>query len=318
MTIRMKRWTAFLIGNLVLSILFVSPRNTYAAADDPKCVFLRHEAERVRVSPSPVPDHIPAGIRPEYGRYATEVNVNLLEGKIDSCDKKEKLSSLSRLRLLEATRLAHIDRIRKELPGVTASGVIEAVNTLYEQEARSFYNYETQKLPMIDRDVIKDFPMLLDLVKGSSLPDDLKTSFSQNFRFIKYEEAGQLQNGLRGINKDLGTTFVYLLRSDLSDRAAADAEKLKQAEKDRLEKEKISTQAQADAVQRTKITARITVSISALVVMALIGFILIRREVVAFPIWLNVLEVSGCILLGWVLIGMGLLTWLSDYVGLAF
>ena len=286
--------------------------------EDPKCSFLRQELPRLQNSGAAVPERVPAGIRSVYGRFAAEANVNVLQGKINSCDQKEKLSSLARLRVLESMRLQHVDKIRKELPGSSADAVVEALNGLYEQEARSFYNYETVKIPMLDRDVIKDFPTLLDLVKRSSLPEEVKTSFTQNFRFIKYEEAGRLQNGLRGIDKDLGTTFAYVLRSDLGDRAAADVEQRKADEQARLEQIKASDKAQADSVERQKLNARITLSICALVVLALIGWILTGRDVVTWRVWLNVLAVAGVVLLGWILIGMGLLTWITEYVGLAF
>src|SRR5205814_1622703 len=114
---------------------------------------------------------------------------------------------------------------------------------------------------------------LLDLVKASNLPDEFKSSFVQNFRYIKYEEAGKLQNGLRGIDKDLGTTFAYLLRSDLVERASTDADQ-------RTAAADAATKSQKETAERLKLTARITLSISALAVLALIGWILIRREII--------------------------------------
>ena len=286
--------------------------------DEAKCAFLRRELTRIQTAPVDIPDRVPASIRAVYPRYAAEVNLNVIQGKISSCEKKEKLSSLTRLRTLDAARLDHIDKIRHDMPGASGDAPVEAVNSLYEQEAKTFYNSDTVRIPQLDRDVVKDFPTLLQLVKSSSLPDEQKNVFTQNFRFIRYEEAGRLQNGLRGVDKDLGNTFVYLLRSDLADRAAADAEQQKNNEKKRLEDQKVSEKALADADHKAHINARISVSVTAIISLALIGFILIRRDAVTFETWLQVMEISGVILLGWVLIGMGLLTWLAEYVGLAF
>jgi hypothetical protein len=332
--VKMKRRLA--LGIIVLAIGVTSvrgglagqpqaaPRAAAAKPDsatpggDPKCAFLKQELARLQNSSTATPDRIPASIRPLYSHYATEVNVNIVEGKIGSCEKGEKLSSLVRLRGLEAMRLQHIGRIRRQLQGAPADALVAAVNSLYEQEAGSFYNYESVGVPVIDRDVIKDYPTLLELVKLSRLPEELKTSFPRDFKFIKYEEAGHLQNGLLGIDKDLGNTLMYVLRADLAERSAADAERLREADRARVEQQKASEKREADAAQRIKSTARITLSVSILVVLALVGFLLIGREAVTFPVWLNVMEVAGLVLLAWVLIGMGLLTWLATYIGLAF
>ena len=325
----MKRCRIFFIAAMMLAIACTveaqAPSKTSgvksekdASAQDAKCAFLRRELLRLEDAPVPIPDRIPSGARPLYSRYAAEVRLNILRGKTTSCEQKEKLSSLSRLRALESVRLEHIDKIRKEVQGGIGDVLVEATNNLYEEEAKSFYNYETVKVSVIDRDVIKDFPTLLELVKTSSLPEDLKASFTQNFRFIKYEEAGRLQNGLRGVDKDLGTTFAYLLRADLGDRAAADVEARKAAEKALAAQLKADEQADAERLARARTNARITLSISTLVVLALIGWILIKREVVPLQTWGNVMAVAAVGLVGWILVGMGLLEWLGGYVGTAF
>lgn len=303
--------TLLLAGTIFAAGLTLSGQAPPKPAADPKCAFLRQELTRLQNFPAPIPDRIPASIRPLYGRHAAEVNANIVQGKIESCGKKEKLSSLGRLRTLDSVRLEHIAKIRQEFQGATADALVEAVNNLYEEEATSFYNYERVKVMANDRDVVKDFPMLVDLVQGSGLAAEIKASFVKDFRYINYEEAGRLQNGLRGLDKDLGTTFLYVLRNDLSERAATDAAQ-------REEQRKASEEAQTKAVYDAKLNARITLSISAIVVLALVGFILIRRELVTLQAWLNVGAVAAVVLVGWILVTMGLLTWLQGYVGLAF
>lgn len=331
----MKRYHKFLSGALTCAIVLIGSETARAASEqtpsaaasgksdksssteDPKCSFLRQELLRLQASPFAGLERVPATARPSYERAAAEVGLSIVQGKIDSCGRKEKLSSPARLRRLESARLELVNKIRLE-EGRSADGLINAVNELYEQEAKSFYNYETVRVANVDSDVVKDFPMLLDLVRTSSLPDEFKTSFTQNFKFIKYEEAGRLQNGLRGTDKDLGTTFAYVLRSDLNDRARADAENRKAIEEARLKQMKVDAAADAQQLARVRRNARITLSISALTVLGLIGFILVRREVVAWPAWLNVMIIAAILSIGWILIGMGVLNWIMEYMNLAF
>ncbi len=200
--------TPVLAGTIFAAGLALSAQTPPKPGADPKCAFLRQELTRLQNSAAPIPDRIPAGIRPLYGRYAAEVAVNIVQGKIESCDKKEKLSSLSRLRTPDSMRLQHIAKIRQDLQGATADAMVEAVNNLYEEEATSFYNFERVKVQANDRDVVKDFPMLVDLVQSSGRAAEIKASFVKDFRYIHYEEAGRLQNGLRGLDKDLGATFI--------------------------------------------------------------------------------------------------------------
>jgi hypothetical protein len=219
---------------------------------------------------------------------------------------------------LETARLEHIDKIREQLAGSSGDSVIEGVNDLYAQEARSFYNYEKVGIQTVDPDVVKDYPMLLELVQNSGLPKEFKTAFVQNFKFIRYEEAGRLQNGLRGIDKNLGMTFAYVLRNDLAERAAADVEKLAAEKKQREEQQKAAEEATAKAAERLKIIARITLCLSLLAVLALVGWMLVLREVTNWQAWSNVLIVAAVVFGSWILVGLGVLTWISSYVGLAF
>ena len=297
------------------------PETSANAKQDPKCSFLREELRRLQNATVAVPPNIPANVHAPYASNAREVRLNIVQGKIGSCDHREKvarpggmdgiLASFERLHTLEPMRLQHIDKIRAQVQGASVDVLVDAMNTLYEEEARSFYNFETVRLQVVDRDVVKDFPMLLDLVKRSNLSDELKSAFTANFKFIKYEEAGRLQNGLLGIDKDLGTTFAYVLRVDLGDRASAD-------DKQRKALTKASEETLKKTVESTRLTARITLCLSSLAVLALLGSILVMREVVTWLGWSNVLVIAGVAEAIWILIGVGFFTWIGEYMGLAF
>ena len=312
MVVNSTKWNRrFLFSGIVLALALLPRESAARNNDDPKCSFLRRELVRLTDTVPGVPPNMPANIRPAYASHTSQVRLDILNGKIASCDQKVKLSSFARLQALEPARLRNVDKIRQELPGANANAVIEAVNNLYEEEAKSFYNRDRVRIAVIDQDVLKDFPMLLELLKESKLPADLKTALAKDFTFIKYEEAGRLQNVLSGVDKDLGTTFAYVLRVDLGDRAATD-------EATRIALKKNSEETLAKTVASTKLNARITLSVSTLVVLALVGWILIRRELMNWHTWGNVLAVASVSLVGWILVGLGLLTWISDYVGLAF
>ena len=312
MVVNSTKWNRrFLLSGIVLALALLPRESAARANDDPKCSFLRRELARLKETAPAVPLNVPGNIRAAYASHVSEVGLDILNGKIASCDKKVKLSSFARLEALEPARLRNVDKVREELQGASADVVVEAVNNLYEEEAKSFYNRERVRVAVIDQDVLKDFPMLLVLLKDSKLPADLKTAIAKDFTFIQYEEAGRLQNVLSGVDKDLGMTFAYVLRVDLGARVSAD-------EENRRVLKKTSEETLAKTVASTKLNARLTLSVSTLVVLALVGWILIRRELVNWQTWGNVLAVAGVVLVGWILVGLGLLTWIGDYVGLAF
>lgn len=148
----------------------------------------------------------------------------ILRDKLSSCESGEALSSPNRLPRVEVRRGRHVATAKKNW--VTLGGgpdddgwkkITGRLNAFYDDEARSFYN-SGQGGDDIDRDIAKDYPDLLNLITASSLPSDLKRSLAESKRFIRYEEAGQLYNILRGLEPDRGTGYAYLLWQNVGDR----------------------------------------------------------------------------------------------------
>ena len=298
-------------GALAASAVTIVQSETSAPSTEPKCVFLREQLTRVEAFEVNVPQNIPANIRASYVSNVEEVGSNIARENVNSCDENEQLISAPRMSILEAARLNHVRRIRGAFEGNGADLLVEAVNGAYEQEAQSFYNQETVGLPIFDRDVVKDFPTFLDLLIASDLPEELKVSFQENIRFIRYEEAGRLQNALMGIDLDSGTTFAFLLRTELADRSSQAAERL------RINNE--NQTANLEALEKSAVLqARITLSISFLVIVGLVCFMLIRREVMEMEHFINVGVVCFLICAGWILVTLGAWEWLQGYMGVAF
>ena len=91
-------WFALLCQALPVTAL----QKPTPAAENEKCIFLNEERTRVESAPPLIPESIPAAIRPVYTRFAANAAVSVMEGKLASCKKNERLSSLTRLRGLEA------------------------------------------------------------------------------------------------------------------------------------------------------------------------------------------------------------------------
>jgi regulator of protease activity HflC (stomatin/prohibitin superfamily) len=97
--------------------------------------------------------------------------------------------------------------------------IVNRVNRVYDDEAKSFYNFDTVKFPL-DTDVLKDYPNILSLLQASSLPVEQKLFFQENARYLKYEEAGRLFDILSGTDKeDTLLGYAYSLRKLLAERA---------------------------------------------------------------------------------------------------
>ena len=64
--------------------------------------------------------------------------------------------------------------------------------------------------------------------------------------------------------------------------------------------------------------ARIALSISFLVIVGLVGFMLIRREAVTMESFINVGVVAFLICAGWILVTLGAWEWLQGYMAVAF
>ena len=276
-----------------------------ATAENPKCLFLKGELTKVKGAPMGASGSSTPGDRP--ARFLAEATAGILEGKIASCTKGEKLLSAGRLRRIEAARMKQVEQVRQELQGAAADAVVDRLNRLYEEEAKSFFNQDAVKIAVLDRDVFKDFPDVLRVLQESSLDEGQKAAIVKNFRYIKYEEAGRLHNSLRGIDKDTGATFPYILRGELADRAEAE---IKQREKDE--------KTQAENLKKAQLQARLTLSISMIVVVALGGFLLFRRELFPLQVYLTIVGAAVVLGVGWILFTLGLWEWIQGYLNIAF
>ena len=276
-----------------------------SAAENEKCSFLRQELTRVESAVPALPETVPAATAPAYLRYAKEAAAGVVEAKVASCKKGERLSSLGRLRNLENARRKEIEKVREEVTGPAADTIVDALNQFYEGEARSFYN--TFKVAVSDRDVAKDFPKVVELLEKSTMDDEHKKAILKNFRFIRYDEAGRLQNALLGLDKDAGTTFPYILRDDLGGRAQAEE---KQAEKDE--------KTRAANVKKAVLQARITLSVSMLMVVRLAGYLVFRREIIPLQAYLTIVGAAAALGLMWILVTLGLWAWIQSYLNIAF
>src|SRR5437588_6273628 len=230
-----------LVGHLVLGVgLLISlsvgegrtvPRHKSAPRSashraDPKCTFLRQEYLRIKgdgesyVESSSLSDVSQLAQRSEYGKttedladYVAETESNAakltaISANIRSCDRGQRLSAIERLPLLEVVRKRHISRVVSrwvQLGGTQDDEmcrvIVNRVNRVYDDEAKSFYNFDTVKIPL-DTDVIKDYPNILSLLQASSVPGEQKLFFQENARYLKYEEAGRLFNILSGTDKE--------------------------------------------------------------------------------------------------------------------
>src|SRR5207253_346713 len=104
--------------------------------------------------------------RARFKNAIVDARVNIENGKIAACNHKEVLSDLKRINALEALRTKHIEEIRGDGLGAAADGIVEAVNRVYADEAKSFFYYENIKEPL-DLDIVKDFPTFIDTIRKS-------------------------------------------------------------------------------------------------------------------------------------------------------
>jgi regulator of protease activity HflC (stomatin/prohibitin superfamily) len=160
--------------------------------------------------------------------FAAQRTLQRLE--LAACEQNLALSNPSRLNEIEDIRTAHIRRVTRrwqDLAGESGkefeSGLVAQVNAVYEAETRSFYNSAMEQFE--DRDIGKDYPELPSLIQNSALDPGAKSFYRDAIRFLRYEEAGQLINALKGLDKEQGLNYAYLMRKALADRVAAAAEK---------------------------------------------------------------------------------------------
>jgi len=218
----------------------VTPRN-------PKCVFLRHEAQRIGREEQDFVNAskftglkntddlaIAGGTLPEWGNYigTTEVfaaREGFLRMAASACDKKINLSNPERLNGISKMREAHVKRLTERWQRLAGdagkdlqASVIAQLGSAYDAETKSFYNTELRQFD--DPDIGKDYPDLLTGLRNSALDQNTKNFYNDNARFLQYEEAGQLSNILKGIDTQHGLDYAYLLRKKLSDRASTAAQ----------------------------------------------------------------------------------------------
>jgi len=172
---------------------------------------------------------------------ATEVFTarrTLLRQSIAACERNMALSATARLSEIEKLKTSHVRRAAerwRQLAGeqdkALEAGLATQVGVIYEAEARSFYNPEMSHFE--DRDIGKDYPDLLALVRNSNLDQGTKGFIDVNAQLLRYEEAGQLADILRGTDKERGLDYAYILRRSLEERAATAAQKRDQLARQR-------------------------------------------------------------------------------------
>jgi SPFH domain/Band 7 family protein len=226
--------------------------------NDPKCNFLKHELQRIEQDGQDYINNAPLGsvktvedlaasgatLNDWIGMVATNEGFaarrTLLHLDISACQRGISLSDPIRLTEIEQVRTAQIRRAAerwqqmageqgKDLENV----IVSQLNSLYEAEMKSFYNPEISQFD--DHDIGKDYPDLLQSIRGSSLDESTKAFYNENARLLRYEEAGQLANALKGIDKELSVDYAYLLRKSLANRAASAAEQRNQIERQQEE-----------------------------------------------------------------------------------
>ena len=233
---------------------------------NPKCIFLRSEGRRIAQEAQEFVNDAPLaavtnlealatanGSLSDWVAYVTATEVftarrTLLGLKIGACDRNVALSDPVRLGEIENLRVAHIRRASQRWQNLTGeqgkefgAGITPLVNAVYEAEAKSFYGPAMEHFE--DRDIGKDYPDLPSLVQGSALDRGTKDFYKDAMSFLRYEEAGRLSNALKGLEKEQGINYAYLIRKALADRVASAAEKRAQSANEQIkERNKQMTQ----------------------------------------------------------------------------
>jgi hypothetical protein len=252
---------------------------------DPKCVFLRHEADRVRHDGQDYLNRSPLAVVKtaddlaavgstlgDWANFTAAIEVfaareGFLRQAATACQHKLALSDPSRLNDISAMRAKQVKRLEQTWQRLAGdqgkdfeTALTAQLSAAYEAETRSFYNPELSQFN--DPDIGKDYPDLLSLIQNSSLDQTTKSFYAANARLLHYEEAGQLTNILKGIDTEHGLDFAYLLRKKLSDRAAAAAQQQEQLSK------QLSTQQEKD--RNNIMTTYALEALGALVLIALL------------------------------------------------
>jgi hypothetical protein len=228
-------------NSLVWPVFSQQPRQQKGpASQDPKCSFLRQESVRTArasqefLSQSPLTSvktaedlaATNASIADWAGFVGTaevfEAHRKLLNLAFSACERHVALSDAVRLTDIDKTRAFHVRRTMErwqKLAGEAGkdhdAAVAAQVSSVYEGESRSFYNAALDHFE--DRDIGKDYADLPEVIRRSSLDESTKSFYESACRYLRYEEAGQLSNALKGLDQR-GLNYAYMLRTTLTDR----------------------------------------------------------------------------------------------------
>jgi SPFH domain / Band 7 family len=209
----------------------------------PKCAFLRSEVRRIakegqdfldnsQLASVTNLDELTAvnGTISDWAAFVSTSEVFVARRAVvglefAACERGVALSDTTRLGEIERTRAAQIKRATQrwqisagEQGKDFEGGLAAQINAVYEAETKSFYNQTGYKFE--DRDIGKDYSDLPSLIQNSALDQGTKDFYGKSLSFLRYEEAGRLANALRGLDKEQGLNYAYVLRKALADRVA--------------------------------------------------------------------------------------------------
>jgi hypothetical protein len=230
------------------------------SSQDPKCSFLRQEAARVFRASQEFLNQSPlasvktaedlaarnASIADWAGFVSTteafEAHRKLLRLAVSACERHVALSDTVRLTDIDKTRAFHVrgtverwHKLAGEAGKDQEATIAAQVSAVYEAESRSFYNASLDRFE--DRDIGKDYPDLPDVTRASSLDESTKRFYESACRYLRYEEAGQLSNALKGLDQR-GLNYAYMLRTTLTDRVNVAAARRDQVARDNEQKKR--------------------------------------------------------------------------------
>jgi hypothetical protein len=154
----------------------------------------------------------------------------ILRLDLAACLRGLALSDTSRLADINSTRASHVRRALgrwRELAGDAGkeaeSSIAAQISQIYETEAKSFYGSGISSFT--DKDVGKDYSDLPAVIQNSGLDQGTKQFYNTALQFLRYEEAGQLANALRGLDLEHGLNYAYVLRKSVEPRVIAASSK---------------------------------------------------------------------------------------------
>ena len=234
------------------AILIAQQRQSHTTrspvAETSKCAFLRRELHRIAgdaqdfVDQAPLskiqnPDEL-AAANATLGDWASYVSASevfaaketILRLDLAACQRGMALSDTSRLTEINSARAFQVRRALRRWEEVAGdagkdveSSIAARISDIYETEAKSFYNSGISSFG--DKDVGKDYSELPALIQNSGLDQGTKEFYNTAVQFLRYEEAGQLANVLRGLDPEHGLNYAYVLRKSVEPRVVAASNK---------------------------------------------------------------------------------------------